>query len=88
MSKRGRAALLKNVKGIANSMSGGLIGEKEREFSQLPFPVLLEQRLGKNSSDQWVKVRQSGKTYKELLALHLCQEIQAHEGSIWTIKFS
>lgn len=81
MSKRGGAALLKNVRGFANSMSGALIGEKEREFSQIPSPVL-EQKPG------WVKVRQSGKSCKELSALHLCQEIQGHEGSIWTIKFS
>jgi len=47
MSKRGGAALLKNVRGLANSMSGVLIGEKEREFSQLPSPVL-EQKPGKN----------------------------------------
>ncbi|TYJ50911.1 hypothetical protein E1A91_A01G242100v1 [Gossypium mustelinum] len=35
-----------------------------------------------------LRVRQTGKSYKELSALHLCQEIQAHEGSIWCIKFS
>ncbi|KAG2690539.1 hypothetical protein I3760_09G191600 [Carya illinoinensis] len=89
MSKKGGAALLKNVKGLANSMSGVLIGEKDqREISQLPTPVL-EPKLGKNSnSSKWIKVQQSGKSCKELSALHLCQEIQAHEGSIWTIKFS
>lgn len=86
MSKRGGAALLKNVKGLANSMSG-LIGEKERELSQIPSPVL-EQKPMKNTSSEWIKVRQSGKSGKELSALHLCQEIQGHEGSIWCIKFS
>ncbi|XP_041023033.1 WD repeat-containing protein 44 [Juglans microcarpa x Juglans regia] len=89
MSKKGGAALLKNVKGLANSMSGVLIGEKEREISQLPSAPVLEQKLGKNSnSSKWIKAQQSGKSCKELSALHLCQEIQAHEGSIWTIKFS
>ncbi|KAH7514456.1 hypothetical protein FEM48_Zijuj11G0091500 [Ziziphus jujuba var. spinosa] len=88
MSKRRGVALLKNsIKGVANSMSG-LIGEKEREIHSP------EQKPCKNSggssspSSEWIKVRQCGKSYKELSALHLCQEIQAHEGSIWTIRFN
>ncbi|KAK8462705.1 hypothetical protein SEVIR_1G252700v4 [Setaria viridis] len=35
-----------------------------------------------------VKVRQYGKTYKELSSLFMTQDIQAHNGSIWSIKFS
>lgn len=35
-----------------------------------------------------MKVRQYGKSHKELSGLFLNQEIQAHSGSIWTIKFS
>ncbi|KAG8082756.1 hypothetical protein GUJ93_ZPchr0014g47215 [Zizania palustris] len=35
-----------------------------------------------------VKVRQYGKTCKELSGLFMNQEIQAHNGSIWSIKFS
>ncbi|MED6169159.1 hypothetical protein PIB30_018877 [Stylosanthes scabra] len=35
-----------------------------------------------------VKVRQYGKPCKEVTALYKSQEIQAHNGSIWTIKFS
>ncbi|AQK73010.1 Signal transducer [Zea mays] len=35
-----------------------------------------------------VKVRQYGKSYKELSGLFMTQEIQAHSGSIWSIKFS
>ncbi|ERN15948.1 uncharacterized protein LOC18444256 [Amborella trichopoda] len=35
-----------------------------------------------------MKVRQHGKSYKELTGLYMCQEIQGHEGSIWSIKFS
>lgn len=83
MSKRRGAALLKNIKGVAHSMS--LRGEKERENS---VPTEQKEQKNKNSSNQWVKVRQTGKSYKELSALHLCQVIQAHEGSIWTIRFS
>ena len=35
-----------------------------------------------------VKVRQYGKSYKELSGLFMNQEIQAHNGSIWSIRFS
>jgi WD repeat-containing protein 44 len=35
-----------------------------------------------------VKVRQYGKSYKECSALFMNQEIKAHNGSIWSIKFS
>ncbi|KAF8395112.1 hypothetical protein HHK36_019053 [Tetracentron sinense] len=81
-SKRRGVALLKNIKGVANSMTG-FIGDKEREHLSL-----MEQRSNKNSSSEWIKVRQHGKSFKELTGLHLCQEIQAHKGSIWTIRFS
>ncbi|PPS06142.1 hypothetical protein GOBAR_AA14501 [Gossypium barbadense] len=83
MSMSKGAAMLKSIKGVANSMA--LRGEKEREVV-----LALEQKnnANKNGNNQWVKVRQTGKSYKELSALNLCQEIQAHEGSIWIIKFS
>ncbi|KAF8042400.1 hypothetical protein BT93_A0893 [Corymbia citriodora subsp. variegata] len=81
LSKRSGVALLKNIKGVANSMSG-LIGDKERENQPVQEPKPAK------SSSEWVKVRQHGKSYKELSALRLCQEIQAHEGSIWTMKFN
>lgn len=84
-SKRKGAALFKNIMGVANSMSV-FMGEKEKAQQQ-PQPQP-EQKSNKNSLSQWVKVRQHGKQYKEFTGLHLCQEIQAHEGSIWTIKFS
>ncbi|MCE0481652.1 hypothetical protein HAX54_039542 [Datura stramonium] len=80
-SKKTGVALLKNIKGVANSMSGS---KADREF-ELPAPV--EQKQNKNSS-QWIKVRQQGKINKEFTALQLCQEIEAHEGSIWTVRFS
>lgn len=82
--RRGVAILknLKNIKGVAHSMSGK-ITDKDRDLS-----LSGEQKPSKNSSSQWIKVRQHGKPYKEFTGLHLCQEIQAHEGSIWSIKFS
>ncbi|XP_042437606.1 WD repeat-containing protein 44-like [Zingiber officinale] len=38
--------------------------------------------------DPRVKVRQHGKSHKELTGLYLSQATQAHNGSIWSIKFS
>ncbi|XP_075078819.1 uncharacterized protein LOC107810992 isoform X1 [Nicotiana tabacum] len=81
-SKRRGVALLKNIKGVAHSMSGKII-DKEREQTALE-----EQQKPNKDSSKWIKVRQHGKSYKELTAMHLCQEIHAHEGSIWTIRFS
>ncbi|EEE67860.1 hypothetical protein OsJ_25670 [Oryza sativa Japonica Group] len=40
------------------------------------------------SSSERLKAHQSGKSCKELTGLYMCQEIMAHEGSIWSIKFS
>ncbi|KAJ0791756.1 putative transcription factor WD40-like family [Helianthus annuus] len=42
----------------------------------------------KNSSSEWVKAKAYGKPSKEFSALHLCQKIEAHDGSIWTMRFS
>ncbi|KAL0344543.1 UNVERIFIED_CONTAM: WD repeat-containing protein 44 [Sesamum radiatum] len=78
-SKRKGAAILKNIKGVATSMSGL---HKEHEHSSH------EDHKPAKATTQWVKARQHGKSYKELTALHMSQEIQAHEGSVWTIKFS
>jgi len=36
---------------------------------------------------QQAKVRQYGKSFKELTTLYMHQEIQAHQGSIWIMKF-
>ncbi|KAF2303113.1 hypothetical protein GH714_013876 [Hevea brasiliensis] len=88
MSKRRGAAILKNIKGVAHSMSiTGRGADKERDINN--SPTAESKQGGKNSSSSgWIKVKQTGKSYKELSALNLCQEIQAHEGSIWTMKFS
>jgi hypothetical protein len=37
---------------------------------------------------QRIKVRLHHKSYKQLSELHLGQEIEAHQGAIWTMKFS
>ncbi|KAK7395319.1 hypothetical protein VNO78_15870 [Psophocarpus tetragonolobus] len=77
LSKRRGASLLKNIKGVAS----GFVGEREREA---PVQNVVEVK----AKNEWVRVRQTGKSQKELSALHLCQEFQAHEGCVWTIKFS
>ncbi|KAL0451156.1 UNVERIFIED_CONTAM: WD repeat-containing protein 44 [Sesamum latifolium] len=78
-SKKKGAAILKNIKGVAS----GLLSDKELEN-----PPQVEEKAPKNTSSQWVEAHQQGKPYKEFTALHLSQEIQAHEGSIWTIRFN
>ncbi|KAL2319353.1 hypothetical protein Fmac_028322 [Flemingia macrophylla] len=75
-----RSLRLSKKRGVAflkniKGVASGFIGEQHPQQQQ---QVL----------DQWVRVRQSGKSHKELSALHLCQELQAHEGCVWTIKFS
>nr|DAD39271.1 TPA_asm: hypothetical protein HUJ06_013594 [Nelumbo nucifera] len=79
-SKKKGASLLKNIKGVANSVTG-FKGEKEK-------CPLMEQQSPEIRTSAWTKARQNGKSFKELTALYMCQEIKAHEGSIWTIRFS
>ncbi|KAJ8645467.1 hypothetical protein MRB53_007215 [Persea americana] len=88
-SKKKGGSWLKNIKGVTaikgvtNSISG-LKGElekvKDRENSV--------DGAGRQPSSRRMKVRQQGKPFKELTGLYMSQEIQAHEGSIWTIRFS
>ncbi|VVB12946.1 unnamed protein product [Arabis nemorensis] len=89
VSKKRGAALLKNIKDVAHSMSSK-VSEKDSSGSGTSSPRTVDQKQEKNNdqTNQWVKVRHSGKSHKDLSALHLCQEIQAHKGSIWTMKFS
>lgn len=99
-TKKG-TALLKNLKGAA---SGFLVVEKmeklgkeakeekdqekdpDKEQEKGPPPAA-EEKVQRHSS-QWVEAHQHGKSVKEFTALHYTQEIQAHEGSIWTMRFS
>lgn len=88
VSKKRGAALLKNIKDVAHSMSSKASEkEKDQSGSGTSSPRAVEQK-NNDQANQWVKVRHSGKSHKDLSALHLCQEIQAHQGSIWTMKFS
>lgn len=71
---------LKNIKFVASSV--GLISEKADAGTKAGAKASGE------SSSELMKVRQVGKSSKELTGLYMSQEIQAHQGSIWCIKFS
>ncbi|XP_073302349.1 2-deoxy-glucose resistant protein 2-like [Primulina huaijiensis] len=90
-----RGSWLRNIKNMASSVAGikDRRSSDERETSS--------EKGGRRSSSatddsqdvsfrgpERVRVRQYGKTVKELTAMYKSQEIQAHNGSIWTIKFS
>ncbi|KAG0492050.1 hypothetical protein HPP92_005448 [Vanilla planifolia] len=90
-SGRKRVSWLKNIKSVASSVTG-FISEKEKDHGSSAAGVAGfgggKHSSSNGSSSDWLKVRQHGKSYKELTGLYMCQEIQAHEGSIWCMKFS
>ncbi|KAL8505922.1 hypothetical protein ACS0TY_016954 [Phlomoides rotata] len=90
-----RGSWLKSIKNVASSVTG----HKERRSSDERDTS--SEKGGRRSSSatddsqdvsfhgpERVRVRQYGKSVKELTALYKSQEIQAHTGSIWAIKFS
>lgn len=90
-----RGSWLKSIRNVASSVTG----HKERRSSDERDTS--SEKGGRRSSSatddsqeasfhgpERVRVRQYGKSHKELTALYKSQEIQAHNGSIWTIKFS
>lgn len=90
-----KGSWLKSIRQVASTMTG----YKERRSSDEKDTS--SEKGGRRSSSatddsqdvlfrgpERVRVRQYGKTYKELSSLYKSQEIQAHNGSIWTIKFS
>ncbi|KAL3849389.1 hypothetical protein ACJIZ3_011271 [Penstemon smallii] len=94
-----RGSWLKSIKSLSSSVTGG--GYKERRSSDERDTS--SEKGGRRSSSatddsnqdvvsfhgpEKVRVKQYGKTVKDLTALYKSQEIQAHNGSIWTIKFS
>ncbi|KAK4803423.1 hypothetical protein SAY86_003240 [Trapa natans] len=93
-----KGSWFKNLKSKA-SMTAGVSGLRERRSSDEKDTS--SEKGGRRSSSatddsqdssfhgpERVKVRQYGKSCKELTALYKSQEIQAHKGSIWSIKFS
>ncbi|KAI3675398.1 hypothetical protein L1987_84988 [Smallanthus sonchifolius] len=90
-----KGSWLKSIKNVASSVTG----HKERRSSEERDTS--SEKGGRRSSSatddsqdgsfhgpEKVRVRQYGKSCKDLTGLYKCQEIQAHNGSIWTIKFS
>lgn len=90
-----RGSWLKSIKNVASSVTG----YKERRSSDERDTS--SEKGGRRSSSatddsqdvsfhgpEKVRVRQYGKSVKELTAMYKSQEIQAHNGSIWAIKFS
>ncbi|KAL5804456.1 hypothetical protein ACOSQ3_031256 [Xanthoceras sorbifolium] len=90
-----KGSWLKSIRTVASSVTG----HKERRSSDERDTS--SEKGGRRSSSatddsqdvsfhgpERVRVRQYGKSCKELTALYKSQEIQAHNGSIWSIKFS
>ncbi|KAM0043794.1 putative transcription factor WD40-like family [Helianthus debilis subsp. tardiflorus] len=89
---------LKNIKNVA-CLASSVAGYKERRSSDERDTS--SEKGGRRSSSatddsqdvsfhspERVRVRQYGKSCKDLTGLYRRQEIQAHSGSIWTMKFS
>lgn len=90
-----KGSWLRSIKNVASSVTG----HKERRSSD--DKDTSSEKGGRRSSSatddsqdvsfhgpERIRVRQYGKSCKDLTALYKSQEIQAHAGSIWTIKFS
>lgn len=90
-----KGSWLKSIRNVASSVTG----HKERRSSDERDTS--SDKGGRRSSSatddsqdasfhgpERVRVRQYGKSHKELTVLYKSQEIHAHNGSIWTIKFS
>lgn len=95
MKSKKKGSWFKSIRTVASSVTG----HKERRSSDERDTS--SEKGGRRSSSatddsqdvsfhgqERVRVRQYGKSCKDLTALYKCQEIQAHNGSIWSIKFS
>ncbi|KAM7495476.1 hypothetical protein LguiB_030085 [Lonicera macranthoides] len=96
LKSKKKGSWLRSIKNVASSVKGV---QKERRSSDERDTS--SEKGGRRSSSatddsqdvsfhgpERIRVRQYGKTCKELTALYKSQEIQAHNGSIWAIKFS
>ncbi|KAL3503246.1 hypothetical protein ACH5RR_037695 [Cinchona calisaya] len=90
-----RGSWLKSIRSVASSVTG----HKERRSSddkdtssdkggRRSSSATDDSQDGSFQGPERVRVRQYGKSHKEVTVLYKSQEIQAHNGSIWTIKFS
>jgi WD repeat-containing protein 44 len=96
---RRRSSWLRSIRNVAGSM---VVSSRDRRSSD--EKDTFSEKGGRRSSSatddsqdsagavhhgpERVKVRQYGKSYKALSVLFMNQEIQAHNGSIWSIEFS
>lgn len=102
MRSKKRGGWLKTIKNMAGTVVSGGYYQRERRSSDEKDSS--SERGGRRSSSatddsldgshsshhchERIRVRQYGKSYKELTGLYMSQEIHAHNGSIWSIKFS
>ncbi|KAJ3705054.1 hypothetical protein LUZ61_008759 [Rhynchospora tenuis] len=83
---------LKNIKYVASSVTG-FMTEKDKLGPSKSTSSMQRLTSGKTidnnraGSNERLKVHQYGKSYKEMTGLYMCQELKAHEGSIWCMKF-
>ncbi|KAI3990460.1 hypothetical protein MKX01_021395 [Papaver californicum] len=86
-------------KSIKKNVASVVIGQREKKSSderdtssekggRRSSSATDESQDGSLHGPERVRVRQYGKSFKDLTALFKSQEIQAHSGSIWSIKFS
>ncbi|XP_042473539.1 WD repeat-containing protein 44-like isoform X2 [Zingiber officinale] len=94
---------LKTVKNMASTVFGG-VRHHQRERRSSDEKDTSPEKVGRRSSSatddsldappslhhvpERIKVRQYGKACKELTGLYINQEVKAHNGAIWSIKFS
>ncbi|OVA13209.1 WD40 repeat [Macleaya cordata] len=96
MKSKKKGNWFKNIRSVASSVTG-----HHRERRSSDERDTSSEKGGRRSSSatddsqdvsfhgpERARVRQYGKSCKELSALYKSQEIQAHNGSIWCIKFS
>ncbi|KAE9585210.1 hypothetical protein Lal_00018191 [Lupinus albus] len=88
---------LKSIRSVASSMAGH--GRERRSSDERDTSSEKGGRRSSSATDdsqdaasfhgpERVRVRQYGKSCKDLTGIYKTQEIQAHNGSIWSIKFS
>lgn len=96
-----RGSLLRKIKNVAGSVVAGAYHREPRSSDEKDTSSEKGGRRSSSATDdsqdgshslhhgpERTKVRQYGKSHKELSGLYMTQEIQAHNGSIWSIKFS
>ncbi|XP_047309816.1 WD repeat-containing protein 44-like [Impatiens glandulifera] len=84
---------LKSIRHVAASAVKGRKSSDERDTSsekggRRSSSATDDSKDGSFHGPERVRVRQYGKSCKELTGLYKNQEINAHNGSIWTLKFS